>query len=119
MALTRAVTVDVLLGITALGTLFTAVAIWVVRDFYERLHYMSIPATVSIAALAAAVLVLKGFSAPSAKTVLTVAIVIVMNPILTHATARAARVHEKGQWMPTTDENVEIIDTGRIVKNSK
>jgi hypothetical protein len=32
-------------------------------------------------------------------------VIFFVNPILTHATARAARVHLEGQWQPKPDEH--------------
>jgi multisubunit Na+/H+ antiporter MnhG subunit len=41
-----------------------------------------------------------GFSQSGVKAVIAASILFVMNPILTHATARAARVNERGHWEP-------------------
>ena len=48
--------------------------------------------------MAAAILLQEGISQSAVKAVIAAAILFIMNPILTHATARAARVHERGHW---------------------
>jgi multicomponent Na+:H+ antiporter subunit G len=80
-------------GIEALS----AVGVLAMRDAYERLHYVS-SAGVGGALVAGAVTVRESFSLIGNKTLLIALFLLVSGPVLVHATARAARVREKGEW---------------------
>lgn len=96
--------VGLVIGVAS--ALFSSVGILIVDDFYERLHFMAPVATVGVTAIAAAIVVQEGLSLTSAKVVFVCLVVIVMNPVLTHATARAARIRRLGQWQPRPHEKV-------------
>ncbi|MGH9397326.1 MAG: cation:proton antiporter [Terriglobia bacterium] len=108
------ISVYILLTIGVASALFSSIGILLVHDFYERLHYMAPAATVGVTAIAAAVIVQESFSLTSAKVLFICLVVLIMNPVLTHATARAARIRRLGQWQPQPDEKVEHpSDAGR------
>jgi monovalent cation/proton antiporter MnhG/PhaG subunit len=88
----------VLLGIAVAAVLLSAIGVLVSRNVYQRLHYLAPAATVGVAATAAAIVVQEGLDQAGIKAVVTGALLFVVNPILTHATARAARVHQRGRW---------------------
>lgn len=92
------VAVIVLLCVAAASVLLTSIGVLVSRDVYRRLHYLAPAATVGVVAVAAAIVVREGLDQAGIKAVVTAAILFVMNPILTHATARAARIHQRGRW---------------------
>ena len=60
------------------------------------------------AAIAAAVLVDDSFSMIGDKALLVAVFVMVTAPVLTHATAWAARVSEHGDWRLRREERVEV-----------
>lgn len=111
----RVIVIDGCLAIACATTLFAVVAMLVIPDFYERLHYLSIPSTFGIFFLTLAIVVHRGATSDSLKVAVAMGILVVINPIVTHATARAARVHQLGQWMPKPEEKVEIVGTDRTV----
>lgn len=86
-------------GVSALGVLLA-------RNFYERLHYTAPVATVGVVAVTAALLFQEPFSAATIKVLLICALIVVMNPVLTHATARAARIRRTGEWQPQPQEKI-------------
>ncbi len=90
--------IAVLLAIGVAAVLLTSIGMVVCRNVYRRLHYLAPAATVGVAAVAAAMVLREGLSQAGIKALLTGGVLFVMNPILTHATARAARVHERGKW---------------------
>ena len=87
-----------LLTIGLLAALLTSLGMLVCGNVYRRLHYLAPVATLGVAAVAAAIVLREGLSQAGIKALLTGGVLLVMNPILTHATARAARVHERGKW---------------------
>ncbi len=98
--------VEVLLAICVVSAWICCLGIVILKDFYERLHYMATVSTVSMIALLAAVVVEEGWGQATIKTILIALVVFVMNAVLTHATARAARIRELGHWTPDPNENI-------------
>ena len=96
--------IDVLLGIGVASALLSSIALLVMKDLYERMHYLSPPATVTIICFTAAVLVDKHFSQAGIKAVIIMVVLLFMNAILTHATARAARTRQFKRWITDVTE---------------
>jgi len=48
----------------------------------------------------------EGWSVETGKTVLVLFVLLLVNAVLTHATARAARVRQYGHWSPQTTEDI-------------
>jgi multicomponent Na+:H+ antiporter subunit G len=90
--------VAVLLVVGVAVTLFSCVGVLAMRDAYDRLHYTAPAATVAPVAIATAVVLEEGLSAAGIKAVLVALALLVTNPVLTHATARAARIRQFGEW---------------------
>ena len=90
----RDVIVAVLLG---LGVLL-------MRDALDRLHFTAPASTVSPVLFAVAVLVEEPLSSAGVKSVLVALLVLITTPVLTHATARAARVRAHGRWKVLPEE---------------
>jgi multicomponent Na+:H+ antiporter subunit G len=88
----------VLLAIAVAAVLLTAIGILTSRNVYQRLHYLAPASTVGVVAVAAAIVVQEGLDQAGIKAVVTAAVLFVVNPILTHVFARAARVHQRGRW---------------------
>lgn len=87
-----------LLAVAVLSVLLTVAGLLAPGSVYRRLHYLAPSATVGVAAVAAAIVLAEGFGQAGIKALLTGAVLFIMNPILTHATARGARNHERGRW---------------------
>lgn len=98
--------VDVLLAVGAGAALLSSLGVLMVRDFYDRLHYLGPVGSVGAGAIAASLLIAASFSTAGIKAVLAGALVVVSNAVLTHATARAGRVHQLGNWKPRRGEDI-------------
>jgi len=98
--------IDVLLLVSLVITLFSCIALAAVRDFFNRLHYLAPVTTVSITLLVIAVTVKYGWGQATIKTLLVWFVLLLINSVLTHATARAARVRELGHWTPDPKEQI-------------
>jgi multisubunit Na+/H+ antiporter MnhG subunit len=94
----QAVAADVLLGLAALMVVGSSVGVLVMRDVYQKLHYVTPATLVAPVLVGLAVLVRSGWSVNSLQTWLAVAFLAVAAPFLSHATMRAARVRETGDW---------------------
>jgi multicomponent Na+:H+ antiporter subunit G len=93
------VAVVVLLAIGVGSALLGAVGILAARDPYDQLHFTGPATVIGPIAIAGAVLVEEPLSSAGIKAVLVALIMIATGPILLHATARAARVRERGRWV--------------------
>lgn len=89
--------VAVLLGCAAAVGWLCAVGVLVMRGPYARLHYLGPAATLAPALVVAAVLVRHSSTQACIKGVLIFAAVLVINPVLAHVTARAARTRQAGR----------------------
>lgn len=96
----KAIVVDALLGLAVLTVLASSVGILVMRDVYQKLHYVTPAAMVAPLILWVAILVQSGWSTNSAQTWLALLFLVLASPFVTHATIRAARIREKGDWRP-------------------
>jgi monovalent cation/proton antiporter MnhG/PhaG subunit len=94
--------VAVLLAIGVAVELICCLGLVAMEGVYDRLHYTGPAATLGPAAIATAVLVEEGFSQSGFKALFVALLLAVFNPVLVHATARAARIRESGQWQPRT-----------------
>ena len=89
---------DVLLGLAAATVLASALGILVMRGVYRKLHYVTPAALVAPALVALAVFVRQGVDENTGETLLAVAFMVIAGPFLTHATIRAARIRDQGDW---------------------
>jgi len=93
------VAVMVLLSICLLSTLICCLALVLVKNLYNRLHYLAPVTSLAILALLAAIVVQEGWGQAAFKTILILFVLCLVNAVLTHATARAARVRQLGHWL--------------------
>jgi multisubunit Na+/H+ antiporter MnhG subunit len=89
---------DVLLGLAAVVVLASSAGILVMRDAYQKLHYVAPIAVVAPVIVALAVLVQSGWTENSGETWLGLLLMVAGGPYLAHATIRAARIRETGDW---------------------
>jgi multisubunit Na+/H+ antiporter MnhG subunit len=94
----RDVTVDVLLALAVVITAAASIGVLVMRDAFEKVHYVTPVSVVAPVLVALAVLVRSGLSNRSAVAWLTVLLLVLASPILSHATLRAARIRTQGDW---------------------
>jgi multisubunit Na+/H+ antiporter MnhG subunit len=91
---------DVLLGLAAVVVLASSAGILVMRDAYQKLHYVTPIAVVAPVIVALAVLVQSGWTVNSGETWLGLLFMLAGGPFLAHATIRAARIRRTGDWRP-------------------
>jgi multicomponent Na+:H+ antiporter subunit G len=103
----RAILVAALLVVGVGVTLACCVGVLVMRDAYDRLHYTAPATTIAPLAIAAAIVLEERLSAAGIKALLVALVLLVTNPVLTHATARAARIRELGEWTIQEGEQVK------------
>jgi multisubunit Na+/H+ antiporter MnhG subunit len=100
------VVIDVLLGLAAVVAVGSVVGLVAARDDLDRLHYLAPASVVSPVLIAAAVVAREAFDGRAIKALLVAAAFVVLNPVLSQATARAERVRERGDWRPAPEERL-------------
>ena len=96
--------VSVLLLVAVATALFSTLGLVLMKDIHERLHYLAPLSTLSAFLIATAIVIKEGLSQATTKAILAAVAVALMNPILTHATARAGRVRQYGHWVSQPEE---------------
>ena len=96
----RHVTADVLLALAVVVVLISCVGVLVMRGVYAKLHFLTPVSLVAPFLVAVAIGVQMGLRENTSDSWLMLAFLVIAGPFLTHATLRAARIREKGDWRP-------------------
>ena len=94
----RDVAADVLLGLAVLTVASAALGVLLMRDADQKLHFVTPAALIAPVLVALAVLVQAGFYENSGETCLALFFMAIAGPYLSHATMRAIRAREHGDW---------------------
>jgi multisubunit Na+/H+ antiporter MnhG subunit len=94
----RDVAADVLLGLAVLTVASAALGVLLMRGADQKLHFVTSAALIAPVLVALAVLVQAGFYENSGETCLALFFMAIAGPYLSHATMRAIRVREHGDW---------------------
>jgi multisubunit Na+/H+ antiporter MnhG subunit len=94
----REVITDVLLTLAVLTVAASALGVMFMRTPYARLHYVTPAAVVAPALVALAVFVTEGLNVYTGGAVIALVFVVAAGPFLSHATIRAMRVRDHGDW---------------------
>ena len=94
----------VFLGIAAVVIAISALGVLTMDNVFDRLHYVGPAASLAAPAVALAVLLDDGLSSAAVKSLLAAGLLLVLGPVATHATARAARVRQYGHSDPMPGE---------------
>lgn len=100
----RDVAADILLGLAVVVVLASSVGVLVMRDVYRKLHFLTPLSLIAPVLVALAVLVQQGYSENTVETGLALLFLVIAGPFLTHATIRAARIRETGDWRLRSDD---------------
>ena len=104
--------VDILLGIGVAAEVLCVAGLLLVRSAYDRLHYAATASVLGPAAIGSAI-VMRECATPSGgveltsggiEALCTALLLFLLNPVLTHAVARAIRLQERGTLEPRASE---------------
>jgi multicomponent Na+:H+ antiporter subunit G len=90
----------ILLGLAVLIVVGASVGVLVMRDPYQKLHFVTPAALVAPLLVALAIMVQVGVYENAGESFLALLFLVIAGPFLSHATIRAIRVREKGDWRP-------------------
>lgn len=102
----REITIDLFLWLCVVTAALAACALPLSTELFDRLHYMAPVADVSAICLLVAVILQEGWGQAAVKMIFICIVLILMNAVLAHVTARAARVRNLGHWTPQPDEQI-------------
>jgi multicomponent Na+:H+ antiporter subunit G len=102
------VLVAVLLGAAVAGVAVSAVGVLVARDAVDRLHYLGPATVVGGGGVLLAVAVQEGASWVTVRVAVIVALLVVVGPVLGHATARAGLV--RGDVERLRDDDPRLVE---------
>ena len=103
----RDIAVDVLLAVAVAIVLASSVGVLVMRDAYQKVHYLTPAGMVAPVVVGVAVLVRSGLTSDTVETGLALMFLLIFSPFLTHATVRAIRIRETGDWRPGAGRRAE------------
>ena len=98
------IAVEVSLALAVVVAWICCLGLLLMRDFFDQLHFLAPVTTVSMVLILAAVVMEQGWGQATVKTILILVVMLLINAVLTHATARARRIEMLGQWQPKEDE---------------
>jgi len=90
--------VGVLLSLAILVQLGSVLGLLLMPHVHDRLHFLSPATSVAPMLVAGAVVTVEALDHQGIFAILVALFMLVFQPILTHATARAARLKEHGDW---------------------
>jgi len=99
---------SILLGIVALSAWLGVIGMLRMREPTQALHYLSLPAIGGVA-LTIAVFLETGPSQAFWKTLVISLMLLAVNSVVTHASARAFRTRELGHWEPRDGDPIEFV----------
>jgi multicomponent Na+:H+ antiporter subunit G len=100
--------VIVLLLLAAVGVeLVCSLGLLAITDSFDRLHFLGPASSIGSLLVAAAIVVEESLSSNGIKALAAAFLLLLTSPILTHATARAARVRQYGHWQALPYEEVD------------
>jgi multisubunit Na+/H+ antiporter MnhG subunit len=91
---------DTMLGLAVVIVLGASVGVLVMRDAYQKLHFVTPAALVAPLLVLLAIFVQVGLLENTGETFVALVFMVIGGPFLSHATMRAIRVREKGDWRP-------------------
>ena len=86
----RELIANIITGIGVVAVLLGVFGLYRFKDFFSRILIGSIIDTVGFVTICTGVIIRKGISWFSLKVLLLIAVVIIINPVITHAIARSA-----------------------------
>lgn len=105
----HAIAIDGLLGLAVLACWIGVTGMVRMPHPTQALQYLTLPATIGMGAVMMAIFVDTGLSSAAFKALLIAVVVLGINSVVTHATARAFRARHLGHWEPLDGDPIEFV----------
>lgn len=115
----NAIVIDVLLGLIVLSCWIAVIGMLRMPHPVQALHYLTLPSTIGVCFLVLAVFLQEGFKPTFYKTVVIAIVLLGINSVVTHATARAFRTRELGHWEPRDGDPIEFVPSTHHPQESR
>ena len=115
----KQVAIDTLLALAVLLTLVSVLGMMRMRDPFQKMHYLSVPASLSAILITVAIFLQRGAKPESFKAVFVTGVLIGMNTVVTHAAARAFRIVQTRDWHPDRGEEVPVKRDDELVSQER
>jgi monovalent cation/proton antiporter MnhG/PhaG subunit len=102
--MTENLIVDILLAVAVAAELLACIGVLVMRSVFDRLHFVAAGTALGPFLILAALLVREGLGSQTLNAIVAVAFLFLANPVLVHATGRAARRLDYGEVGARADE---------------
>ena|SRR5438034_8612058 len=102
----KGVLIGVLLTGGALVELGCCLGLLAAPTLEDRLHFLTPASSVGPVLIAGAIVAKESLDHQGIVTLIVVAFLTVFNPVISHVTARAARIHRTGDWRAGPRERV-------------
>jgi multicomponent Na+:H+ antiporter subunit G len=99
--------IAVLLSIGVLVQLLSVLGVIFMPNVMDRLHFLAPATSLGPAFIAGAIVTEEALNHQGIFSVLIAVFLLAFGPVLTHATARAARIRQHGDWRIQRDETVQ------------
>ena len=110
--MTRQVVADALLAVAVLIVAASALGVLFMPGACAKLHFVTPAAVVAPLFVAVAIGVQEGLDENTGESFLALFFMVVASPFLAHATIRAIRVRERGDWRPRSARRDEPDESG-------
>ena len=100
------VLIAVFLGLAGLLLALCVLGVWLMPHVFDRLHFLTPATSVAPWLVAAAVWTREAVDHQGIVALLVAVFMLLFQPVLSHATARAARMRELGDWRQTGGDTV-------------
>ncbi len=101
--MTRDIVADVLLALAVITVAASAAGLLVMPGAYARLHVIAPSSVVAPVLVWLAIFVREGLDSSTGQMLIAVLFMLAASPFLAHATIRAIRVREQGDWRQPAD----------------
>jgi multisubunit Na+/H+ antiporter MnhG subunit len=105
--MTRQIITDGLLALAVLTVAGAALGVLIMPDAYARLHFVTPAAVVAPVLVTLAIFVREGLDSSTGGTFIALVFMVAASPFLSHATIRAIRVRERGDWRQPAERPAE------------
>jgi monovalent cation/proton antiporter MnhG/PhaG subunit len=113
------IAIVVLLSLAVVLTLLSVLAMLRMRDPFQRMHYLSSPASLGAGFIALAIWIQQGLKPESFKAGIVVLLLMAMNSVVSHAAGRGFRVADVKEWNPEPGEEVPVQPTDRFIASEQ
>lgn len=104
------IAVGLLLAAGVLSFVFTSTGLLLRKDVYDQIHFLAPGSIIGSLCFAGAVMLNEGLSQSGVKAFLIALLLLLSNPVLSHAIARAARIRRHGQVLPDHSRSEQSSD---------